>query len=71
MAEKTVGTTEAAKQLGVSKKTLLKWCSERRISYIRYPGGQFRFRESTIDIFQARHTVPATNPMPTTLRKAA
>lgn len=54
-------TTQAAKLLGVSRKTLLKWCREKRISYIRYPNGAFKFREETLNFFLGHHTVHAAS----------
>jgi excisionase family DNA binding protein len=58
---KLLTANEAASALGVSRKTLLKWCKEKRITYIRYPGGAFKFRESTLDIFLGRNTIHAVN----------
>jgi len=69
--ERKYSTTQAAKLLGVSKKTLLKWCDEKRISYIRYPGGAFKFREETLDLFLGRNIGPATNARPQRLVRAA
>jgi len=57
-------TVDAAKSLGVSTKTLLKWCREKRITYIRYPNGAFKFREETLNFFLGHHTVLATNAPP-------
>ena len=57
-------TAAAAKELGVSKKTLLKWCREKRIAHIRYPSGAIKFREETLNFFLGHHTVPATNAPP-------
>jgi excisionase family DNA binding protein len=54
-------TADAAKMLGISKKTLLKWCREKRISYVRYPGGTFKFREETLDFFVGHRIVRAKN----------
>lgn len=53
----TLSTKAAAVYLGVSKKTLLKYCKARHLVYMRYPGGEFRFRQSSLDLFQARCTV--------------
>jgi excisionase family DNA binding protein len=57
-------TPEAAKRLYISKKTLLKYCQQHRISYHRYNGG-FRFRLSDVEQFLLRNYVSATT------RKAA
>ena len=64
----------AAKKLGLSKKTLLKYCQERRLNYIALPGytdrkkkqhpGAYKFRQSAIDLFIAQHEIKATNNMP-------
>jgi len=71
LQEKKYSTVDAATMLGVSKKTLLKWCREKRISYIRYPGGVFKFRESVLDIFLQHNSIPATSAPPRLLKKAA
>jgi len=55
----TLSTSEAAKYIGVSKKTLLKYCRKRHVVYMRYPGGEFRFRQSALDVFMARCTIQA------------
>lgn len=47
-------TAAAAKYIGVSKKTLLKYCAARRVVYMRYPGGEYRFRQSALDLFMAQ-----------------
>jgi excisionase family DNA binding protein len=69
--EKTYSTIEAAEALRISKKTLLKYCKEKRIAYIRYPGGDFRFRESTLNFFLGQNTVPATKAPPASLLRRA
>jgi excisionase family DNA binding protein len=53
----TLSTSEAAKYIGVSKKTLLKYCRHRHLVYMRYPGGEFRFRPTALDVFMARCTI--------------
>ena len=65
---------DAAKQLNVSKKTLLKWCAEKRLNYVALPGyinsnkklhpGPYKFRQAAIDLFLAQHEVKATNNTP-------
>jgi len=62
--DKLYKANEAARMLGVSKRTFLKWCHESRISFIRYPGGAYKFRESVLEIFLGRNTIPATNTPP-------
>jgi excisionase family DNA binding protein len=57
--DKRYKTPEAAKYLGVSKKTLLKYCTQNRIGYHRYPSGAFYFRQIDLDLFDARTYVPA------------
>jgi len=47
----------AAKYLGVSKKTLLKYCAQRHVVYMRYPDGSFRFRKAALDVFMAKCTI--------------
>jgi excisionase family DNA binding protein len=66
MLEKTYSTAEAAKALGISTRTLLQYCREGRITYIRLKG-QFRFRESTLKFFIGSNTVPATKAAPISL----
>jgi excisionase family DNA binding protein len=53
----TLSTSGAAKYIGVSKKTLLKYCRQRHVVYMRYPGGEFRFRPTALDVFMARCTI--------------
>jgi excisionase family DNA binding protein len=60
MTERNLSTAQAAAFLGVSKKTLLKYCHSRKISFMRYPGGDYRFRESVLDIFMRRCTIPSS-----------
>jgi len=57
MSDRALSSLEAAKYIGVSKKTLLKYCRQRHIVYMRYPGGEFRFRQTALDVFCARCTV--------------
>jgi excisionase family DNA binding protein len=52
-------SASAAKYLGVSKKTLLKYCADHRVTFMRYPGGDYRFRQSSLDYFMGRHTIQA------------
>jgi excisionase family DNA binding protein len=66
--EKLLSAKQAAEQLGVSKKTLFKWCHEHRLNYVVFPGkkhpGRFKFHQSALDLFVAQHTVKATNNAP-------
>jgi excisionase family DNA binding protein len=57
--DKLFKTPEAAKYLGISKKTLLKYCAKNRIGYHRYPSGAFYFRQSDLGLFLARTYVPS------------
>jgi excisionase family DNA binding protein len=59
LENKVLSTSEAAAYLGVSRKTLLKYCRSRQLSFMRFPGGDFRFRESVLEIFMRRCTVSA------------
>ncbi len=52
-------TSEAAKHIGVSKKTLLKYCHQHHVTFMRYPDGSFRFRRTALDQFMARCTIGA------------
>ena len=56
MSERILTTIAAAKYIGVSKKTLLKYCRKREITFMIYPGGEYRFRQSALDIWQAKRT---------------
>ena len=56
--EKLYTANEAAKALRLSKRTLLEYCRQSRISYVRLRG-KFLFRESVLDIFIRRNSVPA------------
>lgn len=46
---------EAAKQIGVSEKTLRRYCSKRLINFSFTAGGHYRFRQSSIDLFLSQH----------------
>lgn len=50
-------TSQAAEDLHVSRKTLLGYARRRLIVYMRHPSGQFHFRQSALDLFQAKCTV--------------
>jgi excisionase family DNA binding protein len=50
-------TSEAAKYISVSKKTLLKYCHQYYVTFMRYPDGSFRFRRTALDQFMARCTI--------------
>jgi excisionase family DNA binding protein len=52
-------TGAAARYIGVSRKTLLKYCAQGLVAYMRYPGGEFRFRQSTLDVFMVKCTIKA------------
>jgi excisionase family DNA binding protein len=47
--------TEAAKQIGVSAKTLRRYCIKRLINFYLTAGGHYRFRQSAIDLFLSQH----------------
>ncbi len=46
---------EAAKQIGVSAKTLRRYCIKRLIVFSLTAGGHYRFRQSGIDLFLSQH----------------
>jgi hypothetical protein len=50
---------DAARYIGVSKKTLLKYCSQHLITFMRYPDGSFRFLKAALDLFIAKCTIQA------------
>jgi hypothetical protein len=51
---------DAARYIGVSKKTLLKYCGQHLITFMRYPDGSFRFRKVALDLFMAKCTIQAS-----------
>lgn len=57
--ERILNSSEAAKVIGVSKKTLLKFCHRRQINFMVYPDGSFRFRQSALDLWMSQRTVTA------------
>ena len=61
--EKIYTTKEAANALRLSKRTLLSYCRQKRITYIRLKG-KFLFRESILEIFIEHHAVRAKNATP-------
>jgi len=52
-----LNTARAAQVIGVSKKTLLKYCHKRQITFMIYPDGSYRFRQSALDIWLAKRTI--------------
>lgn len=53
---------QAAKLIGVSAKTLRRYCQKRLINFNLTAGGHYRFRQSAIDLFLAQHrTVKPTD----------
>lgn len=46
---------EAAKYIGVSQKTLRRYCAKRLINFYLTAGGHYRFRQSAIDLFLSQH----------------
>jgi len=86
LQEKLLSAAEAAEQLGISKKTLYKYCHDRLITYVPLPGytyidkedgkkyqrpGPYKFHQYSIDLFVAQHTVKATTTIPIPLKKKA
>jgi excisionase family DNA binding protein len=55
-SERILSTAGAAAYIGVSKKTILKYCRRREITFMIYPGGEYRFRQSALDIWLAKRT---------------
>lgn len=53
--DKLLNSAEAAEKLGISRRTLRRWCAEGLIIHSRTAGGDFRFRQDAIDFFQAQH----------------
>lgn len=58
-ADLILNASAAAKVIGVTKKTLLKYCHARQITFMIYPDGSYRFRQSALDIWMARRTQKA------------
>jgi len=52
-----INTREACKLLGVSAKTLRRWCNDGFISYYTTVGGHKRFSLATLQEFLAKNFV--------------
>lgn len=46
---------EAAKLIGVSTKTLRRYCDKGLINFNLTAGGRYQFRQSAIDLYLSRH----------------
>lgn len=55
--QKMIGIKETADQLGISIHTLYTWVCLRKIEYVKV-GRLIKFRQSAIDDFVRKHTVP-------------
>jgi excisionase family DNA binding protein len=53
--DKLLNSAEAAEKLGISRRTLRRWCAKGLIIHSRTAGGDFRFRQDAIDFFVAQH----------------
>jgi excisionase family DNA binding protein len=53
--DKLLNSAEAAEKLGISRRTLRRWCAEGLIIHSRTAGGDFRFRQDAVDFFLAQH----------------
>lgn len=42
------GVTRVASELGVHEATVYRWCKEKRLPYVRMPGGHLRFDPAKI-----------------------
>lgn len=61
---------QAAKQIGVSEKTLRRYCIKRLINFYLTAGGHYRFRQSAIDLFLSQHrTIKPTDKRKAPRRK--
>jgi excisionase family DNA binding protein len=49
MPDDLLTSTEVAARLGVSDETVRRWADTRRITHIRFPSGQLRFRPEDVD----------------------
>jgi excisionase family DNA binding protein len=66
-----MSASQAARYLGVSKKTLLRYCRDHLITYLRYPGGDFKFRKVALDLFLTQHTISVPNRVSKSAQAAA
>ena len=48
---------EVAEQLSISTKTVYRWIAEKKITYVRLPGGDIRFRQSEIETWLKEKTI--------------
>jgi excisionase family DNA binding protein len=55
-SEALLSTSEAADLLGVSRETIRRWALARKVTHIRLPSGQLRFRLE--DIQDALEPIP-------------
>ncbi len=53
--DKLLNSAEAAEKLGISRRTLRRWCAKGLIIHSRTAGGDFRFRQDAIDFCVAQH----------------
>lgn len=49
MSETLLTPKEAAAELGVSAKTITRWCREGKLAHIRTPGGHRRILKADVD----------------------
>jgi excisionase family DNA binding protein len=67
---KFVAPSIAAETFGVSLQTLRRWAREGKVSYIRTPGGRFRYNIEALISVSAPAQAPVTAPEPKKPAKA-
>jgi len=61
--DKIIGTTEIAKAMGVTPKTVAKWCDKGHLKHTVLPGGNHRrIRLGDIRKFAKGHGLPFEYP---------
>jgi excisionase family DNA binding protein len=48
---------EAAHMLGISRRTLRRWCVENRLSYVQFAQNKVGFRRQVLEHFIRQHEV--------------
>jgi excisionase family DNA binding protein len=49
--EKLLTSAQVCEGLNISRRTLRRYCKMKLINYIPLPGGDFRFRQSAVELF--------------------
>ena len=54
VSKEILRSSEVARLLGVTRKTVWKWTVEGKIKAIRLPSGEFRYRREDVEEFMKR-----------------